>query len=150
MAATTNHRRGSNNKFAPILKGGGRAKLPSPGENYLLSFWLDNTTSGFGQRFQASWNGSALFNVTNPAAFSWTNLQFIVTAASSSTELQFGAENNPAYFGLDDISVTHIPAVAFKTVIKTRELLILPGPRPRVWSIKFSIKPTCFNPTGSI
>jgi len=90
-----------------------------PGGNYLLSFWLDNTTSGSGQRFQASWNGSALFNVTNPAAFSWTNLQFIVTAASSSTELQFGAENNPAYFGLDDISVTHIPAVAFKTAAKT-------------------------------
>jgi hypothetical protein len=90
-----------------------------PGENYLLSFWLDNTTSGSGQRFQASWNGSVLYNVTNPPAFSWTNLQFIVTASGSSTVLQFGAENNPAYFGLDDVSVAHIPAVAFKTAAQT-------------------------------
>ena len=90
-----------------------------PGENYLLSFWLDNTTSGSSQRFQTRWNGSVIFNVTNPAAFSWTNRQFIVTAASSSSELQFGAENDPAYFGLDDISVSHIPAVAFKTATHT-------------------------------
>jgi Pro-kumamolisin, activation domain len=90
-----------------------------PGENYLLSFWLDNTTSGSGQRFQASWNVSVLFNVINPAAFSWTNLQFIVTASSSSTVLQFGAENDPAYFGLDDVSVTHIPAVEFKTAAQS-------------------------------
>jgi hypothetical protein len=90
-----------------------------PGENYLLSFWLDNTTSGSIQRFQASWNGSNLYSITNPPAFSWTNLQFIVTAVSSSTVLQFGAENDPAYFGLDDISVTHIPTVAFKTATQT-------------------------------
>jgi hypothetical protein len=90
-----------------------------PAENYLLSFWLDNPTSGSVQRFQASWNGSSLYNITNPPAFSWTNLQFIVTAASSSTVLQFGAENDPAYFGLDDVSVIHIPTVLFKTAAQT-------------------------------
>jgi hypothetical protein len=90
-----------------------------PGENYLLSLWLDNSTVGSVQKFQVNWNGDNIYGTTNPAAFSWTNLQFIVTAASSSTILQFGAENDPAYFGLDDISVTHIPAVAFKTATQT-------------------------------
>ncbi len=90
-----------------------------PGEQYLLSLWLDNSTSGSVQKFQVNWNGNNIYSITNPAAFSWTNLQFIVTAASSSTVLQFGAENDPAYFGLDDISVTHIPTVAFKTTTQT-------------------------------
>jgi hypothetical protein len=90
-----------------------------PGENYLLSFWLDNPTSGSGQQFQVNWNGGNLYNNTSPGALSWTNLQFIVTAASAGTVLQFGAENDPAYFGLDDITVTHIPNVAFETFSKT-------------------------------
>jgi hypothetical protein len=53
--------------------------------------------------------------------------KFIVTAANSSTVLQFGAENDPAYFGLDDISVTHIPAVAFQTATQTTGTFILTG-----------------------
>jgi len=90
-----------------------------PGENYLLSFWLDNPTGGSVQSFQASWNGGSLYNIANPPAFSWTNLQFIVTAASSSTVLEFGAENDPAYFGLDDVVVTHLPTVSLKTATRT-------------------------------
>ena len=54
-----------------------------------------------------------------PGAFSWTNLQFIVTAGAASTVLQFGAENVAAYFGLDDVSVTHIPALAFNSTTQT-------------------------------
>ena len=96
-----------------------------PGENYLLSFWLDNRTSAAGQRFQVSWNGGLLYNVTNPPAFTWTNLQFIANAASPSTVLQFGVENDPNYFGLDDISVTRIPAVTFNAVTPTAGTLKL-------------------------
>jgi len=91
----------------------------NPVEKYLLLFWLDNTTSGSGRLFQAIWNGSFLFNVSSPAAFAWTNLQIVVATISSSSELKFGSENNAAYFGLDDITETHIPAVAFKAAIVT-------------------------------
>ena len=92
--------------------------LPTtPGQDYLLSLWLDNPASGSPQQFQVKWNGTTLYNRLNPPAFAWTNLQFIVTARGASTVLQFGAENGPNYFGLDDISVTPIPAVAFHSVV---------------------------------
>ncbi|MDR3459342.1 MAG: protease pro-enzyme activation domain-containing protein [Verrucomicrobiae bacterium] len=96
-----------------------------PGENYLVSFWLDNTTSGSGQQFQASWNGTSIYQSSSPGAFSWTNLQFIVTANAAGTVLQFGAENDAAYFGLDDIGVTHVPALTFKTAIRTNGIFNL-------------------------
>jgi hypothetical protein len=88
------------------------------GQYYLLSFWLDNPTSGSGQEFLVNWNtngatANTLYGITNPPAFTWTNLQFIVPAPVSGTVLQFEAENTANYFGLDDISVTQIPALAF-------------------------------------
>jgi hypothetical protein len=89
------------------------------GENYLLSLWVDNITNGTVQQFQVNWDNKNIYGLTNPPAFSWTNLQFIVTAAGANTALQIGAENDPAYFGLDDINVTHIPAIAFQSVTKT-------------------------------
>jgi hypothetical protein len=90
-----------------------------PGEIYLLSFWLDNPTNGTTQKFQVNWNGITIYNVLNPSAFSWTNLRFLVTATSNNTLLQFGAENDPAYFGLDDVSVTDVPAAKFQTASST-------------------------------
>ena len=89
------------------------------GQNYLLSFWLDNPAAGSVQRFLVNWSGTALYNITNPPAFAWTNFQFVVTAPGSNSILQFGAENDPSYFGLDVISVTPIPKVAFQTAVKT-------------------------------
>jgi hypothetical protein len=88
------------------------------GQDYLLSFWLDNNGSGAGQQFQVKWNGTTLYNTINPPAFSWTNLQFIVTARGASTVLQFAAENAPSGFGLDDISVTRIPDLAFQSAVQ--------------------------------
>ena len=90
-----------------------------PGENYLLSLWLDNSTNGTTQQFQINWNGTTLYGFTNPPAFTWTNLQFIVSAVGANSILEFGAENDPAYFGLDDISVTHLPTVAFNAFTQT-------------------------------
>jgi hypothetical protein len=88
------------------------------GQDYLLSFWLDNQNSGSGQQFLVKWNGATLYNVTSPPAFAWTNLQFVVTATGANTILQFGAENAPGEFGLDDISVSQIPSVAFLSAIE--------------------------------
>ncbi|HLH54423.1 MAG TPA: protease pro-enzyme activation domain-containing protein [Verrucomicrobiae bacterium] len=92
-----------------------------PGYNYVLSFWLNNSTGGTGQTFSVSWNtGSSgsnqLYSVSNPGAFGWTNLQFTVAANSTSTILQFVAENDPAGFGLDDVSVTPLPALGFSSI----------------------------------
>ena len=87
------------------------------GQKYALSFWLDNPESGSVQRFLVNWSGTNLYNVTNPPAFAWTNLQFIVTAAGPNSLLEFGAENDPGYFGLDGIRVTPLPAMAFRTAV---------------------------------
>ncbi len=77
------------------------------GEDYVLSFWLDNPISGPGQIFEANWNGNNVYYITNPPPFSWTNLQFVVAASGNDT-IQFGAANPPNYFGFDDVSVVQI------------------------------------------
>jgi hypothetical protein len=94
-----------------------------PDQFYLLSLWLDNPTAGSTQRFSISWNresaaSSPLFALVNPPSFSWTNLQFLVSATGRSTMLEIQAENDPSYFGLDDVSATPVPLPGFKTVGK--------------------------------
>ncbi len=78
----------------------------SPGQQYLLSFWLllpDGTTPN---QFSASWDGVIRFSQVNISApFLWTFHQFVVTATSSGAYMEFGFRNDPAFFYLDDISV---------------------------------------------
>jgi subtilase family serine protease len=91
------------------------------GQPYLLSLWLDspNVNPTIPNDFLVQWNGNMLFNSTNMGAFAWSNLQFIVTATSSSTILNIGAQDDNYYLGLDDITVTPIPATLFQPVTQT-------------------------------
>lgn len=89
-----------------------------PGQSYLLSLWLIDPTSLTTQIFDVNWStdGSTfntLYALTNLSAFSWTNLTYVVTATSTSSTLQFAAENDQDYFGLDDVSLTPIPKPSF-------------------------------------
>ena len=90
-----------------------------PNQSYLLSLWLNSPTVRGGNtpnEFSVSWNGNTLFDQVNlPATAGWTNLQFLVTATGNSAVLQFGERDDPWYLGLDDVSLTPIPAVAFQT-----------------------------------
>jgi len=79
--------------------------VTTTGLNYLVSLWLDNL-GATPNEFQVTWNGNTLFDGLNMAPFGWTNLQFVVTATSASSTLQFGFRQDPSYLGLDDISVT--------------------------------------------
>ncbi len=100
-----------------------------PNQPYLLSLWLNSPTVRGGNtpnEFSVSWNGNTLFDQINiPSISGWTNLQFIVVATGSSTVLQFGERDDPWYLGLDDVSVTPIPAATFQptTVAKTNNNL---------------------------
>ena len=88
------------------------------GQNYLLSFWLLNPSNVNGatpNQFVALWNGATVYNQSNLPFFSWTNLQFLVTATGSATTLEFEFEHTPYYFGLDDVSVMPVSAPVFKT-----------------------------------
>jgi hypothetical protein len=86
-----------------------------PGQSYLLSFWLSVTSDLTGQAtpnvLRAQWNGKNLFAVANLPESGWTNLQFLVTASSTNTALQFLFQDDPAFLGLDDVNVTPIPAL---------------------------------------
>ena len=105
--------------FGAFLGQGGYAatlsqSLPTtPGRFYLVSCWLDNPTASSIQQFSASWAGTTFASLTNPPAFTWTNFLFLTTAIGTNTLLQFAAENDPNYFGFDDVSVTPVPPVAF-------------------------------------
>jgi hypothetical protein len=88
------------------------------GQDYLISFWLNNLASGSGEQFQVKWDGVIVYNVVDPSAFKWTNLKFVVAAKSASSILQFGAQNSSSFFDLDDISVAPIPIPAFQSAIQ--------------------------------
>jgi subtilase family serine protease len=91
------------------------------GQSYLLSLWLNspNVNPHTPNEFSVAWNGGTLFDKVNIGKIGWTNLQFIVTAASSSTVLQFGARDDNYYLGLDDVSLVPIPTAAFQTTSLT-------------------------------
>jgi hypothetical protein len=94
----------------------------------LLSFWLDNPQSGSVQLFLVNWNTNSsgtnqIYYLANPPVLSWTNITMVVTATGTNATLQFGAENGPDAFGLDDVTLTPIPAPSFRTVVKTNSLL---------------------------
>jgi hypothetical protein len=99
-----------------------------PGQGYLLSFWLANPVSGSVQQFLVNWNTNSpginrIYYFTNPPVLPWTNITMVVTATGTNATLQFGAENDPDGFGLDDVTLTPIPAPSFRTVLKTNNLL---------------------------
>jgi subtilase family serine protease len=90
------------------------------GQNYLLSLWMDSPNIAgtlTPNEFTVSWNGGTIFDWSNIGKIGWTNLQFIVTASSSSTILQLGFRDDPYYLGLDDISVTPIALPNFQTSV---------------------------------
>jgi hypothetical protein len=88
------------------------------GQNYLLSLWLRNYSGGTPNQFQVQWNGATIFYQSNLTVTAWTNLQFLVTATGSATPLQFGFQNDPAYFGLDDVNVVPLAPATFKSTVK--------------------------------
>ncbi|MCL5097880.1 MAG: protease pro-enzyme activation domain-containing protein [Candidatus Omnitrophica bacterium] len=89
------------------------------GQRYVLSIWLDNPAIGTPNEFRASWNGTTLFDQVDMGQFTWTNLQFIVTASASSTPLEFDFRNDQNAIGLDDISLSTVPAPTFWTITQT-------------------------------
>ena len=114
----------TNTHAAFLGESGGLAYLSQtlttvPGQGYLFSFWLVNpgifANPPTPNQFMAVWNGNTLFNQTNMAAFSYTNLQFVVAAAGASTTLEFGVRNDYDYFGLDAVSVTPLPPPVFQS-----------------------------------
>ena len=99
-----------------------------PGQGYLLSFWLANPMSGSVQQFLVNWNTNSpainqIYYLTNPPVLPWTNITFVVTATGTNSSLQFGAQNDPQGFGLDDVSVKPIPLPSITAFTKTNNVV---------------------------
>ena len=77
------------------------------GQSYLLSLWLENTTNPnppyrtTPNEFIVNWGGNTLFDESDIGIIGWTNLQFVVTAATTNTVLQFAFLDQPWYLSLD-------------------------------------------------
>lgn len=79
-----------------------------PGLSYVVSFWLENPVGASPTEFKMIWNGSTMMDLVNSPATGWIKYQFTLPANSSSTVLEFDFRNDPAFFGLDDISVSPV------------------------------------------
>ncbi|HXC97733.1 MAG TPA: LamG-like jellyroll fold domain-containing protein, partial [Verrucomicrobiae bacterium] len=77
----------------------------SPGQVYLISFWMENEGVGGVNDFQVDWNGSVVFDEPNAGRSGWTNIQVLVGASGTNSVLQFGDRNDNGNFGLDDVAV---------------------------------------------
>jgi hypothetical protein len=93
----------------------------TPGASYDVTFWLAYIKENPGippdNQFQAKWGGSIIFAQTNILGteisgygpINYTKYQFTELATGSSTLLEFGLRNDPAYIYMDDISVNLVP-----------------------------------------
>jgi len=78
------------------------------GGKYLVSFWLNG--DGFTpNEFQAVWNGVTIVDLPDVPGIGWTNIQFIATADSPATVIQFGFRDDVTWLGFDDVSVLAAP-----------------------------------------
>jgi flagellin len=80
-----------------------------PGNYYVVSFFLANFGSPH-DTFLATFGGQTVLSLTDAPAFSYTQYSMVIRATSAQTVLAFTGEQDPASFGLDDVSVVAGPA----------------------------------------
>jgi hypothetical protein len=96
-------------KMGPSLTPGSLGQTITPtdiGQTYTVSFWLANPVGAGPNIFGVFWNGSSILGLTNLPVFAFTNYQFDLIAWKPSEFLQFQFQNDPAWFGFDDVTVT--------------------------------------------
>ena len=91
--------------FGPVGSTGGidQTIATTAGDTYTFSFWLqgdgDQTNS-----FEADWNGTSVFSLSDAAGQPYTLESFTTTATASSTAIQFLFRDDPGYWDFDDVS----------------------------------------------
>jgi Carbohydrate binding domain len=82
------------------------------GQTYTVSFWLAHPFAVSTNDFSAYWGTVStpqsvnLLSLVSSGLFPYTQYTFTETAAQTSMVLTFSGRENPAYFYLDDVSVT--------------------------------------------
>jgi Bacterial Ig-like domain/Protein of unknown function (DUF642) len=77
------------------------------GQHYTLDFWLANEASGAND-FTVKWNGQTLTALVNAPAQGFTEYTFDVVGTAGTSNLEFDAQQIPAQWNLDNISVTPV------------------------------------------
>jgi hypothetical protein len=78
----------------------------TPGTAYTVSFELAHDSTNNENDFSAWFGSDELLSLVNAAEFPYTLYTFTATATSSSTTLQFNGREVPAWYDLDDVSVS--------------------------------------------
>jgi hypothetical protein len=81
------------------------------GQSYSISFWLAHPYTSTANDFHVFWNGSQVFSTNGAANFGYTQFSTNQTAGAGPSVITFSGLENPAYFYLDDVSVTGQQAV---------------------------------------
>jgi PEP-CTERM motif len=98
--------------FGPFQTTGGISQTLATvaGAQYVLDFWLQAEADPFGaatpNSFLATWGGATVSSLVNSPAFGYEHLSFNVTATGASTTLAFSFRDDPAFWDLDNVSVT--------------------------------------------
>jgi hypothetical protein len=105
--------------FGPVGSDGGIQQTLGTvaGQQYAFSYW-DAMNGGPTNDLSVYWNNTLLDGFTNAGPFDWTQHSFTVTALGNDV-IEFSARQDPAYVGLDDISVVATPEPASLTLLGT-------------------------------
>ncbi len=79
------------------------------GQQYQISFWLENSTGLNPSAFIAQFGTNTLESRSDMPGFDWTEMQYSAVASSNTTLLQFGFRDDEDYLLLDDVSVVPVP-----------------------------------------
>lgn len=94
--------------------------LPTtPGQLYLVTFWVVNYNGNGPNEFLADWGATTLFDQIDMGTDGWLDMQYLVTATTNSTTLKFGFRNDPYYFGFDEVSVNAVRAPSFQSITRS-------------------------------
>jgi hypothetical protein len=86
-----------------------QAIATTPGQSYMVSFWLANDLPGTNE-FEALWNTVLQTpHLVNTSALDYTPYQYTATASGASTLITFGFRNDDSTFHLDDVSAAPVP-----------------------------------------
>jgi hypothetical protein len=83
----------------------------APGQEYEVSFWYAQQPPDYvpSNEVEIIWGGTTVVNAFNIPVTPWKPAAFEVTASGTSTQIEFGFDNVPGWFALDDVSVDAVP-----------------------------------------
>jgi hypothetical protein len=77
----------------------------TPGETYVLQFWLAHGLTDRKNDFRVFWDDTRLLNLVSAPRFGWELFRFEQVATASTTTLRFAGREVLDWYFLDDVSV---------------------------------------------